>query len=32
MFVAFAKSKGFDPFVADNWYSVSRDEIIKFKV
>ncbi len=31
-FVEFAANKGFDPFVAQNWYSVSAKEILNSKV
>jgi len=31
VFINFAKENGFDPFVAQNWYTVSVRKIIKFK-
>lgn len=32
LFEDFAKSKGFDPTIISNWYSVRREEILPFKV
>ena len=28
----FAKSKGFDPLLPENWYKIPRDEVIEYKV
>lgn len=28
----FAKVKGFDPLVAENWYLITRSELLKHKV
>jgi hypothetical protein len=31
-FLEFAKSKNFDPLLPENWYAISRKEILQFKV
>jgi hypothetical protein len=31
-FENYAKSKGFDPLVPDNWYNVTREQVMSFKV
>lgn len=31
-FMKFAKERGFDPLIADNWYSVSNDDLVSTKV
>lgn len=32
IFDKFAKSRGFDPLVAENWYSITSEDILPFRV
>lgn len=31
-FITLAQAKGFDPLVAENWYSISEKTMLEFKV
>lgn len=31
-FEEYANERGFDPYIADNWYKQSRKDIVNFKV
>lgn len=31
-FIEFARGRKFDPFIADNWYSISKHDFVDSKV